>query len=513
MADTVLAKVDYLKPLEDKPYDQVVSERQQYFALLKARLEEILGPEHVCTDPAALDALSRDKSLEEAGRPSFILRPENLEKLCALVKYANEVSLPLTPMSSGTHTCGNALVSMGGAAVDMSGWQQIQKIDHRNRSVRLQPGVTYGQLQEALAKENLRALFPLLPRKDQSVLTSNLEAQPKLIPEFNYSEPFYTMEIVMPLGDIFRTGTAALGPPELNQSDMVGPWGPGFDWNRLYTRSQGTLGIITWMNMMAEPLPCRQKLFFTASENLETLVDFTYRIQRKWLGYECFILNRTALALMLAQRMPEDYERLKKRLPAYVQIFCIGGLRRLPDERIAWQEADFLETARECGLAPQSTISQAPRAAAFFEQNLLRCWDGEVYWKDRLKGASSDIFFITTMNRASQFVDAMQKETIKGSAPTNDMGIYLQPIENGRVCHLEFMLPYDPAARDDCTGMRKLHCSASRRMKDLGALFTRAYGPWAEMTASSSAVQFQTAKMVKDVLDPKNIMNPGKLGL
>ncbi len=118
---------------------------------------------------------------------------------------------------------------------------------------------------------------------------------------------------------------------------------------------------------MAEPLPSRQKLFFTASDNLDALVDFTYRVQRKWLGYECFILNRTALALILAQSMPEDYERLKKRLPAYVQIFCIGGLRRLPDERIAWQEADFLETARECGLAPQPGISQAPRAAAFFE--------------------------------------------------------------------------------------------------------------------------------------------------
>jgi FAD/FMN-containing dehydrogenase len=61
--------------------------------------------------------------------------------------------------------------------------------------------------------------------------------------------------------------------------------------------------------------------------------------------------------------------------------------------------------------------------------------------------------------------------------------------------------------------MRILHGSASRRMYGLGALFTRAYGPWAEMVASGSAVQFQTAKMVKDVLDPKNIMNPGKLGL
>ena len=513
MADTVLAKVDYLKPLEDKPYSQVISDRQQYSAQQKARLEEILGPVRVCADPEALDALSRDKSLEEAGRPCCILRPENLEKLCALVKYANEVSLPLTPLSSGTHAYGSSLVRMGGAAIDLSGWKQILKIDPRNRSARIQPGVTYGQLQEALAKENLRALFPLLPRRDQSVLTSNLEAHPKLIPEFNYSEPVYTMEIVMPMGDIFRTGTAALGPPELNNSDMIGPWGPGFDWNRLYTRAQGTLGIVTWMNIMAEPLPSKQKLFFTASENFEKLVDFTYRIQRKWIGYECCILNRTALALLLAQRMPGDYERLKKRLPAYVQIFCIGGLRRLPEERIAWQEADFLETARECGLAPQPTIAQAPRAAAFFETGLRGCWEGDVYWKERLSGGSADIFFITTMNRAPGFAAAMQGEAVSSHLPADDIGMYLQPIENGRACHLEFMLPYDPSDGDDCRRMRLGRCRASRRMYELGGLFTRAYGPWAEMVAGGSAVQFQTAKMVKDVLDPKNIMNPGKLGL
>ncbi|MEE8383127.1 MAG: hypothetical protein V3R78_14785, partial [Thermodesulfobacteriota bacterium] len=91
--------------------------------------------------------------------------------------------------------------------------------------------------------------MPFLPRKEQSVLTAHLEAHPMLIPEFNYSEPLYTAEIVMPGGEIFRTGAAAMAPPETTNTDLVGPWGPGFDWNRLYTRSQGTLGIVTWANI------------------------------------------------------------------------------------------------------------------------------------------------------------------------------------------------------------------------------------------------------------------------
>ena len=233
--------------------------------------------------------------------------------------------------------------------LDLSEWKDIHAINHRNRSVRIAPGVNYDQLQDALEPHGLRALIPLLPRRDQSVLSAHLEAQPMLIPEFNYSEPMYTAEIVLASGEIFRTGAAAVAPPDQTANDMVGPWGPGLDWNRLFTRSQGTLGVVTWTNIMAEPLPLKQKIFFTAASSIQPLLGFTSRVQKKWLGYECFILNRANLACILAQN-PDEIESLQQVLPAFVQIFCIGGLKRFPEERIAWQEADFLETSQECGL-------------------------------------------------------------------------------------------------------------------------------------------------------------------
>ena len=228
-------------------------------------------------------------------RPAFVVFPRTADEVCRLVRLANEELLPLIPASSGTHNYGCAIPRMGGVVIDLSGWKKILKIDHRNRAARIEPGVTYDELSEALNKEGLRPLMPLLPRKDQSVLTAHLEAHPMMIPEFNYSEPLYTAEIVMPNGEIFRTGSAASGTPETIHTDMVGPWGPGFDWNRLYTRSQGTLGIVTWANIMAEPLPSKQKIYFTPGRTITDLTNFTYTVQRKWLGYECFILNRVNL--------------------------------------------------------------------------------------------------------------------------------------------------------------------------------------------------------------------------
>jgi FAD/FMN-containing dehydrogenase len=513
MPAKIPAKVDYIKPLEGKPYREVVREKKEYKETLKKSLAEIVGAENVRDDTELLKKYSCDKSLETHAKPVFVVFPHAAEEVCKLVKLANEELLPLIPASSGTHNYGCTIPRMGGVVIDMSGWKKILHIDHRNRAARIEPGVTYGELPEALNKEGLRPLMPLLPRKDQSVLTAHLEAHPMMIPEFNYSEPLYTAEIVMPGGEIFRTGSAASGSPETIHTDMVGPWGPGFDWNRLYTRSQGTLGIVTWANIMAEPLPTKQKIYFTSARTIADLITFTYNLQRRWLGYQCFILNKVNMALILGEKMPDDYAALKQKLPEFIQVFCIAGLKRFPDERIAYQEADFFAAAQEAGVQPQLSVPEAPQAAPFFASHLNRCWDKDVYWKDAYKGASADIFFITTMDQAAHCIAEMKQVAITYDYPVTDLGVYLQPIENGRVAHLEFNMFYNPSDARECSRITKLHMAASERMYALGAVFTRAYGRWAEMVNSRNAVQYQTAKMIKDTLDPNNIMNPGKLGL
>jgi hypothetical protein len=262
---------------------------------------------------------------------------------------------------------------------------------------------------------------------------------------------------------------------------------------------------------MAEPLPVKQKLYFTSFRSVEDLVSVIYKIQRRWIGYECFALNRSNLAMMLGDTMPDDYIKMKRVLPEYMLLFCIGGLKRFPDERIAYQEADFMEIAQECGVRPQLTVPDVPQAAPFFEKHVRRCWPKDMYWKDTRKGASADIFFLTPMEKAPAFIAAMKAEAAQVQYDRDDVGVYLQPIENGRVCHLEFTIPYDPGDAHESDLTQKLYRSASERMNALGAHFTRAYGMWAEMVYGRNAVHYQTAKMIKETLDPNNIFNPGKM--
>jgi len=106
----------------------------------------------------------------------------------------------------------------------------------------------------------------------------------------------------------------------------------------------------------------------------------------------------------------------------------------------------------------------------------------------------------------------MREEAVRAQYPFEDIGIYLQPIENGRAAHLEFIIPYSPEDAGECALVKNLHQSSSEAMYTLGALFTRAYGKWSQMVYGRNALQYQTAKLIKETLDPNNIMNPGKLG-
>ena len=256
MPAKIPAKVDYIKPLEGKPYREVVREKKEYKETLKRSLAEIVGAENVRDEAELLKKYSCDRSLETPRKTDIVVFPHTAEEVSRLVRLANEELLPLIPASSGTHNYGCAIPRMGGVVIDMSGWKKILKIDHRNRAARIEPGVTYDELSEALNKEGLRPLMPLLPRKDQSVLTAHLEAHPMMIPEFNYSEPLYTAEIVMPGGEIFRTGSAASGSPKPSTRTWSVLGGRGLTGTGFMPAARGrsalSPGQTSWQS------PCRQ---------------------------------------------------------------------------------------------------------------------------------------------------------------------------------------------------------------------------------------------------------------
>ena len=177
---------------------------------MKKELTTIVGSKYVSDAPKVLKAYSKDHSFGAPRVPNYIVKPKSAGEVQEVIKLANERRMPVVPCSSGVHFNGTTVPGQGGIILDLGRMNNILEIDERNRKVKIEPGVTWGQLQSELEEHELMALIPLLPHPKKSALTSHLEREPLVIPKFEYGDPLLTMEVVFPGGDLFRTGSAVV---------------------------------------------------------------------------------------------------------------------------------------------------------------------------------------------------------------------------------------------------------------------------------------------------------------
>ncbi len=481
----------------------------------KEGLIAILGGANVLDTPELLEAYSRDESFVRHMKPQYVARPQNTEEVQEIVKWANSTATPLIPVSSGPpHFRGDTVPSLGGVIVELTGMKRIIRINRRNRVAMIEPGVTFAELQPELEKEGLRLPMPPCPRRSKSVLGSCLEREPTIIPKYQWdiSDPLLCTEVVFGTGDLFRTGEAA-GPGSLEaqwasgqaQTNPMGPF--QVDFFRLIQGAQGTTGIVTWATVKCELLARLQKPLLVASRRLEDLLDFAYRLLWARLGDELLILNSLNLAAILGEDR-DEIKALRDTLPQWVLVVCVAGYERLPQERVEYQEKDVMDVAQRFGVEPQIAI---PGARASDVLEALSSVSAEPYWKLRYKGGCHDIFFLTTLDRAPEFISRVYQMAAAAGYPGTDIGIYLQPQIQGRACHCEFNLSCDPSNAKEVEKVRQLFLDASRELISMGGFFSRPYGPWAEMAYNRDGQSAMALKKVKEIFDPNNVMNPGKL--
>jgi FAD/FMN-containing dehydrogenase len=483
----------------------------------KTELAGLIGEGNVRDDPETLESYAQDRSDAAAMKPRLVAHVQDVDQVQKIVGWANRTGTPLVPVSSGPpHFHGGTVPGAPGAVVvDLSGMKRILSINRRNRVALVEPGVTYTELQPALAKEGLRLSPPLLPRSGKSVTTSLLEREPRLSCRLQWSslDPLRCLEIVWGDGNRLWTGDSAMSAMDLekqwagNKWQLL-PYGPAqTDFFRLMAGTQGCLGIATWASVRCEVLPQLHKFYFVPANKPEDLFPFTYKILRFRYADELFLINRAALAGVLGAS-PAEIKKLRDGLPQWTVIVGIAGRSELPEERVDFQEKDIAEIARESAV---ELVAALPGASGERLLDVLFQPSREPCWKLGYKGGCRDIFFVTTLEKAPEFVGVMRSAAGQAGYPAEDIGVYLQPRHQGVNFHCEFSLPYAPDSAAEASRMQGLFAGASQALLETGAFFTRPYGIWADMAFSKDATTMNLLKGVKGVFDPNGVMNPGKL--
>lgn len=481
-------------------------------------LSGIVGKENVHTDVETLKGYSRDTSLKPPRMPDAVVRVMNRGEVMGVIKLANESNYPVVPRSSRTGTYGTGIPEEGGIILDLSGMKRIPRTDTRNRWVLIEPGVTFGELKEELAKHGMQPLNPLLPRKDKSVITSVLEREPVLSCKTECDEPFRTAEFVWGTGELMRTGAMSIDPmpaeeiPDKTKSDLCSVGGPGVDWWRLMTGCQGTFGIFTIMNVKIFHIPLIQKVVFLPFDSLDESVMPFYSIQRREVGHECFLLNSYDMASILVGN-DKEIPDLTRRLPNYCIVLNLWGGQFFPEERIAYEEKAVGEIVDQYKCCMTEGLAAVNEANVRFQSVLNGPWEGEVYWKERQMGGCLEIVFESGLDKVPSYWNLFKQLAGDYGIDTNCLGLYIQPRQRCRVCHVEFHIPYDPDNPNEIGAIKAFHKKAATAVMNAGAFFYRPYYDWADMIYSRAGYTHETIRKIKNILDPNRILNPGKIKL
>jgi len=484
--------------------------------MVENKLVKIVGKENILDNPETLKEYSGDCSFATPKTPACVVRPANIEELQGIVRWANEKRVPLVPISSGApHFRGDTVPGVEGAViVDLRRMNKIIRVNRPNRVAIVEPGVTFGELQAELAKDDMSAYIPLAPRSTKSVLASVLEREPILMPglHFDSTDPMLCAEIVFGTGDKMRTGEAA-GPDTLEKQWEIGkaqisPFGPTqMDPQRLVSGAQGTIGIVTWISLKCRLLSEVSHAFLVPSAYLDSLIQLSYKLTRIRFSGNIFILNRLNLACLL-RRTPQEIAALNDKLPPWVMFVSCEGYGPLPEEKVQYLEADLKELAESYGLKSETAIGgvKAEELAS-----ILAKPSPEPYWKLRLKGSCDEVFFLTTQGKTPEFARIMAEIAQQQGYPARNIGAYIQPVAQGTSCHCEFDFYYDADNQAEAGKTRKVVAEMANKMEARGAFFSRPYTELVEVAYRRSRDTADMQKKVKGLFDPNGILNPGKL--
>lgn len=465
-------------------------------------------------DPGRCAEFASDADTRNGHAPRAILMPRSAEDIVALVQWANENDTGIVPVSSsGRRRRGDTVPQRPNSVVaDLSGLNKLVHADARDKIAIIEPGVDFGTVDRLLAPHGLRCFPPLMPRAGKSVIASYLEREPVLAANDHWdtSDPFGGTTLVLGNGRIAPTGGAAIEgtlPEQLARGHrQMLQTGPSFiDLLRVVQGAQGSLGIMSWAAIYCERIPSQESAWYCSADALEPVVNLARDLLHRRLGNAMFIVDRVQLAMLLSGDRA-GFQDLVARLPAWTLFASAAAYRQQAAERMAWQRGDLTRCAAQHGT--QLSESLEGHSATSLAQRLRKPEPGS--FRDRPLGAHRELFFMHQLDRVDAFVKLV-KESLsaagQGGAP---LGVYVQPMTQGVNCHVEFTLAFDPRSTS-VPEQAKAWQTTAQRCAEAGGFFSRPYGRWGEFAFSRDTGTLGLMAMAQEILDPRGVMNPGRL--
>jgi alkyldihydroxyacetonephosphate synthase len=465
-------------------------------ALLAGELRERLGPEAVVSEGERLDAYEADtywKALaaraagSPLGRPDLAVRARSDEDVVTVLRLANQHSVPVVPWGGGSGSQGGAVPVEGGISLDLRGLDRIVEIDEESLTVTAEAGVNGQRLEQDLNERGL--MLPHYPASvDLATVGGYVAARGSGVLSTRYGkieDLVLSLRVVTPSGDVIDT----LPVPR----HAVGP-----ELTQLFIGSEGTLGVITRATLQLAPLPPSRRFEAISCPSLpDGIAVVRDAITRGYRPSVVRLYDETATRLTLSPVVGEE-------LDGVCAILCFEG-----EAAVANAEAEGV-----LALA-------AERGARILDRSL-----GETWWKRRyefyrpphqpeLPAMWGTIEAVATYARIYDVYGAVRSAI----EPYEQDGLTLRIHFShwypwGTMIYGRFVVP--DAGPEGIELHDRIWEDGVKAILGAGGVINDHHGVGLKLAPYMRAQHgpaLDTLRLIKEVLDPNRIMNPGKLDL
>jgi D-lactate dehydrogenase (cytochrome) len=244
-----------------------------------------------CSSAAAVcEQHGRDESPFPVTPPEVVVFCESTEDVAAVVRLAGEHAVPVIPYGVGTSLEGHLLAVQGGVCVDLSRMTGIVQLNPEDLTVTVQAGVTREQLNREIRDQGL--FFPIDPGANATLggMAATRASGTNAVRYGTMRENVLGLTVATAAGELIRTGTRA------KKSSA------GYDLTRLFVGSEGTLGVMTEVTLKLYPLPEAVSAAICHFDGIDAAVRATIQVIQMGVPIaRCELLDVNAVRAVNAQ--------------------------------------------------------------------------------------------------------------------------------------------------------------------------------------------------------------------
>ena len=464
---------------------------------LISNLIAVLGAEAVVTDPERLAPRLKDERGRYRGKTPALLLPQDAAGVAAVVRLCVEAGVAVVPQGGNSGLNGGATPDDSGTqiVIALDRLQAVRQLDAANDTLTVEAGCTLMKVQQLA--ESVDRYFPLsLGAEGTCQIGGNLSTNAGGIHVLRYGSArdlVLGLEVVLPDGRLWN------GLRPLRKDNT------GYGLKHLFIGAEGTLGIITAASLKLFPRPRSQALAYVTPRDPAAAVALLARL-RAASGDQV-----SACEIMARQGLVFAYRHVAGLVDPFGQehpwflILELSSSRE--DAGLSALLEETLAGALDEGLITDATVasSQAQTAALWKLREAI-------VWAQRPEGASIKHDVALPISALATFLD-------EGLALVQRLVPGIRPVPFGHLGdgNIHFNLT-KPEGQDDAAYLalaRELNEAVHDLVMRLGGSFSAEHGigqlKLKEMRRYKSDVELDLMRVLKTALDPRGLMNPGKV--